>query len=179
MESLEIFLKAVAYATEKHRAQRRKDAAATPYINHPVQVADLMWRMGVRDVPALCAAILHDTIEDTDATEKEIMELFGQEICNLVLEVTDDKNLSTAELKRWQVQHAPNLTLRAKWIRVADKICNVRDIGISPPVRWDTTTIKGYFNWTENVVKGCRGCHAEMEKQYNEVLEISRKKLNL
>ncbi len=178
MTEFGVFLKAVAYATEKHRRQRRKDAAATPYINHPVQVADLLWQVGVRDIDVLSAAILHDTIEDTDATKEELLGLFGENICNLVMEVTDDKLLPTGERKRLQIHNAPKLSIHAKWIRIADKICNVGDIGTSPPPSWDLATIKGYFIWTEKVVERCKGCHPELEQRFKVTLQSSREKHN-
>src|SRR5262245_42932869 len=87
-------LSAVQSAARKHSRQRRKDPEATPYINHPIMVAELLTRVaGVQDISTLQAALLHDTIEDTKTTAQELDSLFGQEVRNLVLEVTDDKSL--------------------------------------------------------------------------------------
>lgn len=72
------FAKAVAFAAEKHRNQRRKDAEASPYINHPIALANVLANEGnVTDVAILCAAVLHDTIEDTDTTSEELPGIFG------------------------------------------------------------------------------------------------------
>ena len=102
-----LLLEAVAFAADKHRNQRRKDAEASPCINHPIALASLLKREGVDDVAVLCAALLHDTIEDTNTTADELRVHFGEMITSVVLEVTDDKNLDKAERKRLQVVNAP------------------------------------------------------------------------
>ena len=88
------FIKAVSFAAEKHKNQRRKGVEASPYINHPIALADVLANEGgVANVNVLCAAVLHDTIEDTDATAKELREVFGENVTSIVLEVTDDKSI--------------------------------------------------------------------------------------
>src|SRR5881392_95982 len=126
-DRLGLLLKATAFAAEKHRNQRRKDVDASPYINHPIALASLLKEHGVDDTAVLCAALLHDTIEDTNTTADELRVAFGEVITAVVLEVTDDKNLDKAERKRLQVQHARALSHRAKLVKLADKICNVYD----------------------------------------------------
>src|ERR1700676_2013091 len=123
-----LLLEAVAFAAEKHRDQRRKDAEASPYINHPIALANLLQQQGVDDIVVLCAALLHDTIEDTETTAPELRREFGPEVTAVVLEVTDDKSLLKAERKRLQIEHAGTLSLRAKLVKLADKICNLRDM---------------------------------------------------
>ena len=88
-----LLLDAVAFAAHKHRSQHRKDAEASPYINHPIALASLLKREGVDDLAVLCAALLHDTIEDTDTTADELRVAFGEVVTSVVLEVTDDKTL--------------------------------------------------------------------------------------
>ena len=105
---------ALAFAAHKHRDQRRKDIAASPYINHPIALANVLANEAhVDDEIILAAAILHDTIEDTATTEEELVRTFGREIANIVLEVTDDKSLPKAERKRLQVVHAGAISRRA------------------------------------------------------------------
>jgi guanosine-3',5'-bis(diphosphate) 3'-pyrophosphohydrolase len=135
---LTLLLRALAFAADKHRHQRRKDAEASPYINHPIALANvLVEEGGVEDIEVLCAALLHDTIEDTDTTHEELVNAFGSRIAHIVAEVTDDKNLKSEERKRLQIEHAPKLSVEAKLVKLADKTCNLRDIVVRPPAKWD------------------------------------------
>ena len=89
-----LLLIAAAFAAEKHANQRRKDRARTPYINHPLAVARVLAEEGgVKDSRILAAALLHDTLEDTDTTLRELEREFGKRVALLVAEVTDDKAL--------------------------------------------------------------------------------------
>src|SRR5215204_3255095 len=118
-----LLLKALKFSAEKHRNQRRKDREASPYINHPIDVVELLMRVGgVTDNDVLVAAILHDTVEDTATLPEEVEEHFGGRVRSLVLEVTDDKRLAKEERKRRQVSEAPHKSMGAKQIKLADKI---------------------------------------------------------
>ncbi len=164
---------AIAFAADKHRNQRRKDADASPYINHPIALANVLANEGgVEDERALMAAILHDTIEDTQTTEQELVKLFGQEVSNIVQEVTDDKSLPKAERKRLQIEHAPTLSRRAKLVKIADKICNLRDIASQPPANWSSERKQEYFDWAKAVVDGLRGTHPELERIFDEAWKL-------
>jgi guanosine-3',5'-bis(diphosphate) 3'-pyrophosphohydrolase len=164
-------LKAVAFAAEKHRHQRRKDAAASPYINHPIGLADVLANEGgITDAEVLCAALLHDTIEDTETSVDELIALFGEAITHFVLEVTDDKSLPKDERKRMQIEHAPHISRQAKLVKLADKICNLRDILDSPPTDWDRARKQAYFDWAERVVAGLRGTHPGLEEIFDGLL---------
>src|SRR5262245_41683346 len=122
-------LKALKFSADKHRNQRRKDREASPYINHPIDVAEMLVRVGnVEDADVVCAAILHDTIEDTSARPEEIDREFGANVLSMVMEVTDDKTLPKAVRKQLQVENAPHKSPGAKQIKIADKISNLRDI---------------------------------------------------
>ena len=172
-------LKAVHFAADKHRSQRRKDVAASPYINHPIEVAELLARVGgVTDLVLLQAAVLHDTVEDTKTNPEELEAVFGLEVRRVVEEVTDDKRLPKAERKRLQIEHAPHLSARAKQIKIADKISNVRAVTHAPPADWTLERRQEYLNWTEQVVAGCRGCNAPLESFYDQMLEYGRQSLN-
>lgn len=173
-----LLLGALNFSAGKHRHQRRKDHRASPYINHPIEVAHILWTIGhVHDVPAIIAAILHDTIEDTDATAQDILDLFGEEVTGLVLEVSDDKNLPKLERKQNQIAHSPHLSQRAKQIKLADKICNVRDIAFSPPESWTMDRRIDYLQWAEAVIEGLRGVNPKLEQYFDETLEAARRKL--
>ena len=137
MSDTTLILRAAAFAARKHRDQRRKDAEASPYINHPLELARVLAEVGgVTDAATLCAALLHDTIEDTKTTRDELVGAFGEEIAALVAEVTDDKNLLKAERKRMQVEHAATISDKAKRVKLADKISNLTDVANSPPADW-------------------------------------------
>lgn len=168
---LGLFIRAVSYSADKHRFQRRKGVDAPPYINHAIEVADLLANLGgVDELPTLLAAILHDTVEDTDATYEELEREFGQEVRLLVAEVTDDKDLPRVERKRLQVERAPRMSPRAKQIKIADKICNVRDVVCNPPADWSVKTRREYLAWAERVVEGCRGANPNLTRYFDEVL---------
>jgi guanosine-3',5'-bis(diphosphate) 3'-pyrophosphohydrolase len=166
--SIPTILRAIAFAAEKHRHQRRKDAHASPYINHPIALAELLaGEGGVSDADVLCAAALHDTIEDTNTTAEELRREFGAGIASIVAEVTDDKNLTKAERKRLQVEHAAHISRRAKLVKLADKICNVRDIVAAPPAGWNAARRQEYIDWAVAVVSGLRGVHPKLEALFD------------
>ena len=169
-DALAPLLAALRLAAEKHRSQKRKGADASPYINHPIEVAELLARVGgVRDVELLAAAILHDTIEDTETTPAELEAAFGARVCGLVAEVTDDKRLPKEERKQLQRVHAPHLSRDAKQIKLADKISNVREVGASPPDGWPLERRREYIAWARSVVDGCRGANAALEHHFDRV----------
>lgn len=173
-----LFLKALRFAAEKHRGQRRKGGDAAPYINHPIAVTELLWRVGgVRDINTLVAALLHDTIEDTATTSEEIRAEFGEDVLRLVLECTDDKSLPKAERKRLQIVNAPHKSPRARQIKLSDKINNVQEIAANPPADWSLERRREYLDWTEQVVNGLRGQNPELEALYEQVLAEGRKRL--
>jgi (p)ppGpp synthase/HD superfamily hydrolase len=171
-------LKALHFAATKHRDQRRKDVDASPYINHPIEVAEILAREGgVTDSITLQAAILHDTIEDTNTTREELDELFGADVRRVVEEVTDNKKLPKAERKRMQIEHSPHLSTRAKQIKIGDKISNVLGVTSAPPADWSIERRREYLDWTEKVVAGCRGSNPGLESVYDEALKKGRKVL--
>lgn len=173
-----LLLAAIAFASRKHSTQRRKGADASPYINHPITVAHLLAdRGGITDLTTLVAAVLHDTIEDTETTPSELDEHFGTAVRQVVEEVTDNKKLEQAARKQRQIDHAPHLSSRAKAIKLADKIANLRDVSDSPPADWTDVRRVEYLDWTEKVVAGCRGTNEALEKLYDQTLSTGRAKL--
>ncbi|WP_052050312.1 HD domain-containing protein [Leptolyngbya sp. KIOST-1] len=171
-------LEALHFAATKHSDQRRKDKEASPYINHPIRVAQLLaTEGGVTDLATLQAAILHDTVEDTETTPEELEQLFGPEVRRIVAEVTDDKSLPKAERKQRQVEHAPHLSAQAKQLKIADKTANVQNITTSPPDGWSLERKREYLDWADRVVAGCRGCNPALEAVYDEVMAQGREAL--
>lgn len=161
-------LAALQLAAEKHRDQRRKDLEASPYINHPIALASVLWAEGgVRDAAVICAALLHDTIEDTETTGEELRRRFGARVARIVVEVTDDKALPKQDRKRLQVEHAPHISREAKLVKLADKICNLRDVAERPPAKWDLQRRQEYFEWAKRVIDGLRGTHLKLEAAFD------------
>ena len=168
MSDTTLILRAAAFAARKHRDQRRKDAEASPYINHPLELARVLAEVGgVTDAATLCAALLHDTVEDTDTTFDELQREFGAEIAALVAEVTDDKSLPKTERKRLQIDHATSLSPAAKRVKLADKICNLTDVATSPPVGWSLERRREYFVWAKAVIDRLRGIDARLEAAFD------------
>jgi guanosine-3',5'-bis(diphosphate) 3'-pyrophosphohydrolase len=146
-------LAAALFAAEKHAHQRRKGAAAEPYVNHLIEVAHLVSIAASEpDANLVMAALLHDVIEDTSTTPADLVERFGEDVAGLVAEMTDDKSLAKAERKRLQIENAPKMSARAQIIKLADKISNLRSILISPPADWDHERKRRYFEWGKRVV---------------------------
>ncbi len=171
-------LAAIQMAASLHSTQRRKNATATPYINHPIAVAEILARVGgVSELAVLQAAILHDTLEDTTVTREELSHRFGEVVCRLVEEVTDDRTLSQVDRKRRQIEHAPHLSRQAQCIKVADKICNVSDLSSNEPPSWSLARKREYADWAEQVVNACQGCSPALEQEFREVVERIRKEL--
>jgi guanosine-3',5'-bis(diphosphate) 3'-pyrophosphohydrolase len=163
---------AIAFAADKHRNQRRKDHEASPYINHPIALADVLANeAGIEDERVLVAAMLHDTVEDTETTEQELLRVFGKDVSDIVMEVTDDKSLPKAERKRLQIERAAHISRRAKLVKLADKICNLRDIAKSPPADWPLERKQEYFDWAKSVVDRVRGVHPGLEAIFDAAYE--------
>jgi guanosine-3',5'-bis(diphosphate) 3'-pyrophosphohydrolase len=163
---------ATQFAAFKHRDQRRKGVKGkrpSPYINHLRALADVLANeAGIGDVEVLMAAILHDTIEDTKTTQAELERHFGERVASIVAEVTDEKSQSTRLRKHLQITHAPRLTDGAKLVKLADKICNLRDIVARPP-DWAAERKQEYFDWAKRVVDGLRGVHPGLEAEFDRV----------
>ena len=173
-----LVLKAALFAAQKHCHQRRKDADASPYINHPLNVAYLVAEIGgVNDPEHLAAALLHDTLEDTETSPEELEAEFGPRVRRLVEEVTDDKRLPKAERKRQQVARAATISGDAALIKLGDKISNIRDIAETPPVHWTIERRLAYLNWAEAVIAGCGTASPRLEQCFREALAEGRQAL--
>jgi guanosine-3',5'-bis(diphosphate) 3'-pyrophosphohydrolase len=176
--NITVLLRTLHFAADKHRDQRRKGEEASPYVNHLIEVVELLAREGnVTDLITLQAAILHDTLEDTQTTAEELEAIFGSEVRQVVEEVTDDKRLPKAERKRLQIEHAPRLSARAKVIKLADKISNILGVMQTPPAGWSLERRREYLDWSDRVVAGCRGDNDALEKLYDETVAKGRRVL--
>lgn len=171
MSDVLLLARAFAFAAEHHSGQARKGEAAEPYVNH---VADVARRVaeatGGSDARLVAAALLHDTVEDTRATEKDIRAAFGDDIADLVMEVTDDKTLPKDARKQAQIDHAPHLSDRAKRLKLADKASNLTQIVESPPASWSAGRRRDYADWAEAVLAGLRGVDAPMERTLEQAI---------
>jgi guanosine-3',5'-bis(diphosphate) 3'-pyrophosphohydrolase len=164
------FLKALRTASIAHKFQLRKDGI-TPFINHPIQVAELISSVGgIQDEVILSAAILHDIIEDTATTYDEVKNTFGFVIADIVMECSDNKDLPKAERKRLQVVDVSSKSYEAKIVKLADKIANMTDIIVNPAIGWDKERKLAYFEWSREVVDaGLRGVNSGLEAMFNDV----------
>jgi guanosine-3',5'-bis(diphosphate) 3'-pyrophosphohydrolase len=163
-------MQALDFAARRHASQRRKGDQAEPYLNHLVEVACLLAEATDGLDPALISAgILHDTVEDTPTEFSELEERFGAEVATLVRELTDDKRLPKVLRKQKQVRSAPHTSPRARMIKIADKISNIRSVLDSPPAGWNHRRRRDYIEWASRVVEGCRGVNQRLEQSFDEV----------
>ncbi|NQY92158.1 MAG: HD domain-containing protein [Deltaproteobacteria bacterium] len=172
-----LVLEAAYFAARKHRDQKRKGVDASPYINHPLEVASLLARVGgVDDQETLAAALLHDTLEDTETTVAELVELFGKGVSGMVEEVTDDKKLPKEERKEEQLKRASTLSPGAALVKLGDKISNVRDVTEHPPEDWDAERRLKYVDWASGVVGNLPvGTNAALEEHFEKIAAEARR----
>jgi (p)ppGpp synthase/HD superfamily hydrolase len=163
-------LAAARFAAEKHASQRRKGVAGEPYVNHLIEVAQLIASSSdVLDPNLVMAGLLHDTIEDCGVTFQELEQQFGSDVASLVAEVTDDKSLPQATRKALQVQNAPKKSVRAQVIKLADKISNLRSMLDSPPADWSLERRRQYFEWAHQVVSGLRQPNRLLKAEFDDI----------
>ena len=127
----ELVDKAIIFATKKHSGQIRK-FGNTPYILHPLEVAVIISTMTADDA-TIAAGILHDTVEDTDATPEEIRTLFGSRVYALVMSETEDKISDKPPAESWMerkqdsllaLEYTKDIEVKKMWL--ADKLSNLR-----------------------------------------------------
>ena len=168
---------AADYAARQHIAQRRKGDRAEPYVNHVVEVAAMLAEAtDGADAVLVMGGLLHDTLEDTDATYEDLAARFGPEVAALVGEVTDDKSLPKDVRKRLQIEKTPSKSRRAKLLKIADKTSNLRSLMHSPPAGWTAERLRDYVVWAGQVVKSCRGLNAALEAGSDEAYAAARQK---
>lgn len=159
---------ALLFAAESHRNQRRKDEALTPYINHPIMVMHILRVEGdISDSNVLAAALLHDTLEDTDATRADLESLFGGKIASIVAELTDDQSVPRAQRYAEQQAKIPLYSPEARLVRLADRIANLRDLAAGAPPAWSQERIDGHIRQAHLIVSLLRGTHAGLESLFD------------
>jgi (p)ppGpp synthase/HD superfamily hydrolase len=119
------------------------------------------------DPEIIIAAVLHDTVEDTETTPAELAGCFGERVAALVAEVTDDKSLPKQTRKDLQVEHAAHASRGAQIIRLADKTSNLRALATSPPKGWSRERIDEYVAWAARVVDACRPADPWLAGQFD------------
>lgn len=164
---MKMIFAAMAFSAEAHKRQRRKDSEATPYINHPIEVANLLMQCGVTDPVTLAAALLHDTVEDCDIKHEELAQRFGDLVADTVMEVTDDKSLPKQRRKRLQITRIRFKSERARQIKLSDKTCNVRDVIANPPADWDAARRLKYFEHAHAVVSTIRSTSPALAAKFD------------
>ncbi|XP_045467720.1 guanosine-3',5'-bis(diphosphate) 3'-pyrophosphohydrolase MESH1 [Harmonia axyridis] len=169
-------IKCINFACIKHKDQRRQDRQRTPYINHPIGVAFILTNEAkITDLAVIKAAVLHDTVEDTDTTLEEIENIFGKEVSTIVAEVTDDKTLPKEVRKQLQIDHAPISSEKAKLVKLADKLYNLRDLERATPMFWSQQRIQEYYEWSRKVVEGLRGVNTPLETELDKIFATKLK----
>jgi guanosine-3',5'-bis(diphosphate) 3'-pyrophosphohydrolase len=165
-------LAAARFAAEKHSSQKRKGGTGTPYVNHLLEVADLIAsHTDGSDTNLLIAALLHDVVEDTPVVMGEVEDRFGADVAGLVAEVTDDKSLPKATRKALQVATAPRISPRAQLIKLADKISNLRSILTSPPEDWTFERKRQYFDWARQVIDGLTQPEPRLKAEFDRLYD--------
>ena len=178
MNDLLVVTRAFNFAAQRHSKQRRKGEAQEPYINHLAEVALLVTEATKgKDPNLIAAALLHDTIEDTNTTWEELSVFFNDDIANLVNEVTDDKTLRKEERKKLQITTASKKTHRAKILKLADKTSNLRSIAKSPPKNWDPLRKTEYIDWALRVVVGLGNVPVELKIDFDAAVKKARKSI--
>ena len=170
-QNVTFVMQAAHFAAERHTGARRKGQRAAPYVNHVIEVAELVAAAtGGTDPVLVAAALLHDVVEDGYGTFEEIEALFGAEVAAVCREVTDDNTLPAAERRRLQAEGVAACSPRARTLRLADKVSNLRSLVSDPPANWSPQRRAEYRRFTEAVAAGCRGANARLEAQFEEAL---------
>jgi GTP diphosphokinase / guanosine-3',5'-bis(diphosphate) 3'-diphosphatase len=174
MKEWVLVLKAADAAARWHVNQKRKGAAQEPYINHLLEVASLVAdATGGKDPNLVVAALLHDAMEDQGVPREIVSQAFGEDVAGLVEEVTDDNSLDKQERKRLQVEHAPKKSDRAKILKLADKISNLRAVAASPAPDWSVKRRLDYIGWARDVSAGLRGVSPSLEQEFDTVAMLA------
>jgi (p)ppGpp synthase/HD superfamily hydrolase len=164
-------LRAALFAARVHATHRRKGAAGEPYVNHVLEVAQILAAHGAPP-EAVIAGLLHDTVEDSDndpdpITHDRLVAEFGATVASIVAEATDDKALPKETRKALQVKHAPVKTQCAKMLKLADKISNLRAIAASPPANWEHARRVEYVGWAGRVAVGLKGANPALDALFD------------
>jgi guanosine-3',5'-bis(diphosphate) 3'-pyrophosphohydrolase len=178
LEGLRLVSEAAEFASRRHSGMARKGRDNEPYINHLAEVANLLCAATEgADAELVAAGWLHDVIEDTKTTCEELAEKFSDRVAALVVEVTDDMTLPKAERRQRQIVDAPKKSPSAKLIKIADKISNIRARILPQPNQDERNDLIDYAAWAEQVVAGCRGVNATLDRLFDETVAAARSTL--
>src|SRR6478672_11335931 len=178
LTGLRLVSEAADFAARRHTGQQRKGRGNEPYVNHLAEVANLLaMATAGTDAELVAAGWLHDTIEDTATTREELAQEFGERVAALVVEVTDDMTLPKQERRRKQIVDAPRKSPGARLIKIADKISNIHARILPQPNQEERDDLIDYVGWAENVVAGCRGVNALLDRMFDETVTLARSTL--
>ena len=164
--------KALVFAAEAHRNQRRKGAAQEPYLNHLIEVLDLVVKVtDGADMDILIAALLHDVVEDTSASYEDVAANFGERVAEIVRENSDDMSLPKAERRLARIAAMPLKSREARLVKIADVISNLRAIAVSPPAGWPAERKLGYLQGCRRLVDAGRGTDAAIERIFDQTAD--------
>lgn len=148
-----LVVRAAYFAGEKHRLQRRSDIEQTPYINHPLELAHILTEEGdIYCMDTICASLLHDTLEDTETSPEELNKHFGEIITSIVIEVSNDMTLNSQQRREYELRKVASLSNKAKLVKIADKLANIRDVSTMPPAGWTREKKQNYFDFALEIV---------------------------
>ncbi len=165
----ELIIKAADLAARAHANQRRKGEGDIPYVNHCTAVARLVATVSNNEA-TLAAALLHDTVEDSDATLEQIADEFGPDVAAIVDAVTDADDITDlplAERKAKQAEKMRTAPDGAKLVKIADQTSNLTDIVNIPP-GWSVEKRTAYLEGATQVVAACRGASETLEQKFDE-----------
>ncbi|PWW01737.1 metal dependent phosphohydrolase [Hoeflea marina] len=154
------------FAARAHDGETRQDAGDA-YVNHLAEVACICAGLEPFDPVLVAACYLHDAIEDTAVTETVLRAEFGDEIADLVMDVTDPPDLKGRERRERQVSHTAAAGPRVKRLKLADKISNVEElIGIQAR-RFKVKANARYLDWARRVVDVCRDVEPALDARFD------------
>lgn len=172
---MKLISKGLMFASEIHINQRRKNKDKTPYVNHLIDVYDILVRADIKDENILISALLHDVIEDTKYNYNYIKDNFNSAIADMVFECTDDKKLEKHIRKLKQIETIEKKSEGATLVKIADKISNLKSLIDYPPEGWNKDRLVGYIFWSKKVVEPVLNKNKKLEEEfykiYNQLVE--------
>lgn len=140
-----------------------------PQIEHLQEVADMVWASGGSE-SEIAAAWLHDSVEDTSVTLEDIKSEFGEEVAELVHELTDPeeiRHLSTAERKKKQAERIATESESARRIKLADQTSNVRCVTVDPKATWTMEGRRNYALGAKQIADQCKGISSVLDEVFD------------